>query len=188
MTKFIMEIKDLANENQGFLAIILFLVSLVIGWISGLFKWIFGKSNRNGIFIQKTDNNQNGEFNIVGNNNVFNIYTKKDTEKINKEVQEIEPSALPADIIVKIKASSEMDSIKKEHEYVKTLKCGDKPEYKWKLITQGLINDKKNKKYFFDVFHLKCLESGEEKEIYFDISDWFGKNDDIKEMLQKYGL
>lgn len=36
-------IKEWANKNQGLLAIILFLASLIIGWIS---KWIFSKFNK----------------------------------------------------------------------------------------------------------------------------------------------
>ncbi len=44
-------IKDWANQNQGLLAIILFLASLIVGWISGLFKWFFGKFKSNTPFI-----------------------------------------------------------------------------------------------------------------------------------------
>lgn len=64
-------LKDWANQNQGFLAIILFLVSLLIGWISGFFKWLFGKSVGNKTFIQK-----NGKYskNIQGENITVNKY------------------------------------------------------------------------------------------------------------------
>ena len=44
-------IKDWANQNQGLLAIILFVASLIIGWISGFFKWFFGKFKSNTPFI-----------------------------------------------------------------------------------------------------------------------------------------
>lgn len=44
-------LKDWANQNQGFLAIILFLLTVVIGWISGFFKWILGKFKSNTPFI-----------------------------------------------------------------------------------------------------------------------------------------
>jgi len=44
-------IKDWANQNQGFLAIILFLASLFVGWITGFFKWFFGKFDTKKPFI-----------------------------------------------------------------------------------------------------------------------------------------
>ncbi len=45
------QISSWANQNQGLLTIILFLASLVIAWISGLFKWIFNKLKNNTPFI-----------------------------------------------------------------------------------------------------------------------------------------
>lgn len=44
-------LKDWANQNQGFLAIVLFSASLFIGWISGFFKWLFGKFDRKNPYI-----------------------------------------------------------------------------------------------------------------------------------------
>lgn len=44
-------IKDWANQNQGPLAILLFLASLIIGWVSGFFKWLIGKFRKNPPFI-----------------------------------------------------------------------------------------------------------------------------------------
>lgn len=44
-------IKNWANQNQGFLAIILFLISLLIGWISGFFKWLSGKLDKKNSYI-----------------------------------------------------------------------------------------------------------------------------------------
>lgn len=48
-------IKDWANQNQGFLAIILFLLALLIGWITGFFKWFFGKFNKKTPMIMKSN-------------------------------------------------------------------------------------------------------------------------------------
>jgi len=87
-----------ANQNQGILAILLFLASLIIGWISGLFKWIFNKfktntpyinaggdikaggdiSVGNKSFIQKNGNNSR---NIQGENITINHDEKKDNSK-----------------------------------------------------------------------------------------------------------
>lgn len=44
-------IKDWANQNQGVLSILLFLASLVIGWMSGFFKWLVGKFSKNADLI-----------------------------------------------------------------------------------------------------------------------------------------
>jgi len=44
-------LKDWANKNQGFLAIILFLLSLFIAWISGFLKWLFGKFDKKTPYI-----------------------------------------------------------------------------------------------------------------------------------------
>jgi hypothetical protein len=82
----IKEITNWANQNQGLLAIILFLVSLMIGWISGFFKWVLGKFKKDNVpyikaggdilignktFIQKSgDNSQN----IQGENINLNKY------------------------------------------------------------------------------------------------------------------
>ena len=49
-------IKEWANKNQGLLAIILFLASLIIGWISGFFKWLFGKFKSSTPFISAGKN------------------------------------------------------------------------------------------------------------------------------------
>jgi hypothetical protein len=82
-------IKDWANQNQGFLEIIMFLLTLIIGWISGFFKWVFGQFNRktpyisaggdikaggditvaNKTFIQKSGKNST---NIQGENIILN--------------------------------------------------------------------------------------------------------------------
>jgi hypothetical protein len=60
-------IKDWANQNQGLLAIILFLASLIIGWFSGLFKWIFGKFKSNVHFISAGGDIKAGGDISVGN-------------------------------------------------------------------------------------------------------------------------
>lgn len=85
-------ITNWANQNQGLLAIILFLVSLIIGWVFGFFKWIFGKFHKsnapfiragedikavsdisvgNKTFIQKSGKNSQ---NIQGENITLNKY------------------------------------------------------------------------------------------------------------------
>ena len=72
-------IKDWANQNQGFLAIILFLLALVIGWISGLFKLIFGKLKNSTPFI-----NAGGDIKAGGDISVGN---KKFIQKNGKNSQ-----------------------------------------------------------------------------------------------------
>ncbi|MDD5625554.1 MAG: hypothetical protein PHG83_00090 [Patescibacteria group bacterium] len=72
-------ITNWANQNQGLLAIILFSASFIICWISGFFKWIFGKFRKsdasfsvgNKTFIQKSGKNSQ---NIQGKNITLNKY------------------------------------------------------------------------------------------------------------------
>lgn len=37
---------DWLNNNQGLLAVIIFLITLAVAWISGIFRWLFGKNDR----------------------------------------------------------------------------------------------------------------------------------------------
>ena len=85
----IQTITNWANQNQGLLAIILFLATLIIGWVSGFFKWIFKKDKTpfisaggdikaggnitvgNKTFIQKSGENSE---NIQGENITTNKY------------------------------------------------------------------------------------------------------------------
>ena len=60
-------IKEWANKNQGLLAIIIFLSSLIIGWISGFFKWILGKFKSNAPFISAGGDIKAGGDISVGN-------------------------------------------------------------------------------------------------------------------------
>lgn len=60
-------IKDWANQNQGFLAIVLFLVSLLIGWISGFFKWLLVKFNKKNPYISAGGDIKAGGDISVGN-------------------------------------------------------------------------------------------------------------------------
>lgn len=67
-------LKDWANQNQGFLAIILFLATLIIGLITGFFKWTinkFLKPTNNKTFIQKGGKHSE---NIQGENITLNKY------------------------------------------------------------------------------------------------------------------
>jgi len=76
-------ITNWANQNQGLLAIILFLATVIIGWVSGFFKWIFNKDKiplmsaggnvtvRHKTFIQKSGKNSE---NIQGENITINKY------------------------------------------------------------------------------------------------------------------
>jgi len=41
------KIPEWANKNQGLLAILIFLATLIIGWVSGFFKWIYNKFFKN---------------------------------------------------------------------------------------------------------------------------------------------
>ncbi len=61
------QITSWANQNQGLLDIILFLVSLLIAWISGLFKWIFKKLKNNTPFISAGGDIKAGGDISVGN-------------------------------------------------------------------------------------------------------------------------
>lgn len=78
--------ENLANQNQGVIAIILFLVAMVFSWIFGFFKWIFNKFKKNNTssknvkvgtktkhktFNQKSGNNSH---NIQGENININNY------------------------------------------------------------------------------------------------------------------
>mgnify|MGYP003395974711 CR=1 FL=1 len=79
----IQAITNWANQNQGLLAIILFLATVTIGWVSGFFKWIFNKDKTpfisaggditvgNKTFIQKSGENSE---NIQGENITTNKY------------------------------------------------------------------------------------------------------------------
>lgn len=60
-------LKDWANQNQGFLTIILFLVSLFIGWVSGFLKWFFKKFDKKTPFISAGGNIKAGGDISVGN-------------------------------------------------------------------------------------------------------------------------
>jgi len=75
-------IKNWANQNQGFLAIILFLISLFIGWISGFFKWFFGKFNRKNPYI-----NAGGDIKAGGDISVGNKTFIQKSGKNSKNIQ-----------------------------------------------------------------------------------------------------
>ena len=60
-------VKEWANQNQGFLTIILFFLTLVIGWISGFFKWVLGKFKNNTPFISAGGDIKAGRDISVGN-------------------------------------------------------------------------------------------------------------------------
>lgn len=60
-------IKNWANGNQGFLAIILFFTSVLIGWVSGFFKWLSEKFNGKTPHISAGGNIQAGGDISVGN-------------------------------------------------------------------------------------------------------------------------
>lgn len=60
-------IKTWANNNEGLLSIILFLVTLIIGWISGFFRWILGKFKSNTPFISAGGDIKAGGDISVGN-------------------------------------------------------------------------------------------------------------------------
>lgn len=67
MENFFNQITDWTNQNQGLLTIILFLASLVIGWVSGFFKWILNKFKNDAPFIKAGGNIKNGGDITVGN-------------------------------------------------------------------------------------------------------------------------
>lgn len=75
-------IKNWANINQGFLAIILFFASLFIGWISGFFKWLFGK------FSQKNPSISAGR-DIKAGGDIF-VGNKKFIQKSGKNSENIQ--------------------------------------------------------------------------------------------------
>jgi len=69
-------------------------------------------------------------------------------------------------------AENEDEGVKAEYEYI-SQKYGEQ-EKKWKSESQALLKDNKTGKRY-DKIKFKLLETGEEKEIYFDISSFFGK-------------
>ena len=75
-------IKDWANQNQGFLAIILFLTSLLIAWISGFFKWLFVKFDRKAPYI-----NAGGDIKAGGDISVGNKTFIQKSGKSSKNIQ-----------------------------------------------------------------------------------------------------
>ena len=64
-------IKNWANQNQGYLAIILFLATMVIGWASGLFRLIFSRNQDRTPHISAGGNIKAGG-NISVGNKIFN--------------------------------------------------------------------------------------------------------------------
>ena len=77
-------IKNWANQNQGFLAIILFLISLFVGWISGFFKWLFGKFGKKNPYISAGRDIKAGSDIFVGNK-TFIQKSGKNSENIQGE-------------------------------------------------------------------------------------------------------
>ena len=75
-------IKNWANQNQGLLAIILFLLSLIIGWVSGFFKWIFSKFKRKTPYI-----NAGGDIRAGGDISVGNKTFIQKSGKSSKNIQ-----------------------------------------------------------------------------------------------------
>lgn len=67
MENFFSQISNWANQNQGLLAVILFIASLVIAWISGLLKWIFNKLKNRTPFISAGGDIKAGGDISVGN-------------------------------------------------------------------------------------------------------------------------
>lgn len=80
----IQTITNWANQNQGLLAIILFLVSLVIGWVSGFFKWVFSKFKNNTPFIRAGRDIKAGGDISVGNK-IFIQKSGKNSKNIQGE-------------------------------------------------------------------------------------------------------
>ena len=80
----IITIKDWANQNQGFLAIILFLISLFIGWVTGFFKWLFEKFHRNTPYISAGRDIKAGG-NISAGNKTFIQKSGKNSKNIQGE-------------------------------------------------------------------------------------------------------
>ncbi|HPN55209.1 MAG TPA: hypothetical protein PLB52_04825 [Candidatus Moranbacteria bacterium] len=76
-------IKDWANQNQGFLAIILFLVSLFIGWISGFFKWLFKLDKKNPYISAGGDIKAGGDISV--GNKTFIQKSGKNSKNIQGE-------------------------------------------------------------------------------------------------------
>lgn len=64
-------IKYWANNNQGFLAIIIFIATLAIGWFFGLFKWVFSKLFKNNNPIISAGGNTKVVRDIVVGNKKF---------------------------------------------------------------------------------------------------------------------
>jgi hypothetical protein len=73
-----------ANQNQGVLAIVLFLLTLIISWASGLFKWIFSKFKKN-IPTISTDGDIIADRDILVGNKTFIQKSGKDSINIQGE-------------------------------------------------------------------------------------------------------
>ncbi|MFA5828422.1 MAG: hypothetical protein WC841_03660 [Candidatus Shapirobacteria bacterium] len=75
---------DWLNNNQGLVAVILFLMTLVIAWISGLFKWLFGRNDRKNPYISVGGDIKTGG-NISVGNKTFNQKGGKNSKNIQGE-------------------------------------------------------------------------------------------------------
>ena len=71
--------------------------------------------------------------------------------------------------IIIINAKTEREGVDAEYNYLEEI-LGEENIY-WKFLYQHFIDDG-NKQY--DVLHIK-FPNGEEKEFYFDITDFYGK-------------
>lgn len=153
--------KNLRNNILGILGIIVAIIGIIIEIILS-----YGGTNL-----------KIGDLKINGNNNVttINVYPQEKTNRINQEIKKTQPEKPLADIIVKINAPFEPEGIALEYKYIKSLKCGDREQGSWERTMQGLISQQDGSGMYFDALTIKCSKTGEEKVIYFDISDWFGR-------------
>jgi hypothetical protein len=81
----IQEFTNWANQNQGLLAIILFFISLIVGWVSGFFKWVFSKFRKKDVPFVSVGGDIKAGGNISVGNKTFIQTSGKNSQNIQGE-------------------------------------------------------------------------------------------------------
>ena len=75
-----------------------------------------------------------------------------------------------ADAII-VQADSETSGVRQEYAYIATLKCADGTGV-YRMTQQALLN---KDGHAYDLLSVKCSIGDEKRDIYFDITSFFGK-------------
>ncbi|MGH7802165.1 MAG: hypothetical protein ACREOW_16320 [Thermodesulfobacteriota bacterium] len=132
------------NENQGVVAVLIFALTILFGWFSGLFKLIFGKlfDKQKQPYIQSGGDSKSGGPIIVGNENI--IIQALDFSGLGKQVNAMESKlqqvleSMRRQDSINQTVSPPIPSITNSEDYRKVLQIisGDpSPENKTKLKT-----------------------------------------------------